>query len=76
MGDGGSQTANRRTGEQPHFRPLDAAQKTRYASDPQTEQGFCTGGVSAMGVKKTGKGRRKIGRKKRKMRSRIRHRKG
>jgi hypothetical protein len=29
-----------------------------------------------MGVKKTGKGRRKIGRKKRKMRSRIRHRKG
>jgi hypothetical protein len=29
----------------------------------------------AMGVKKTGKGRRKIGRKKRKMRSRIRHRK-
>jgi len=28
-----------------------------------------------MGVKKTGKGRRKIGRKKRKMRSKIRHRK-
>jgi len=29
-----------------------------------------------MGVKKTGKGRRKVGRKKRRMRSRIRHRKG
>jgi hypothetical protein len=29
-----------------------------------------------VGVKKTGKGRRKIGRKKRRMRSRIRHRKG
>jgi len=29
-----------------------------------------------MGTKKTGKGRRKIGRKKRRMRSRIRHRKG
>jgi hypothetical protein len=30
----------------------------------------------AVGVKKTGKGRRKLGRKKRRMRSRIRHRKG
>jgi len=29
----------------------------------------------AVGVKKTGKGRRKLGRKKRRMRSRIRHRK-
>jgi hypothetical protein len=29
-----------------------------------------------VGVKKTGKGRRKLGRKKRRMRSRIRHRKG
>jgi len=29
-----------------------------------------------MGVKKTGKGRRKLGRKKRRMRARIRHRKG
>ncbi len=28
-----------------------------------------------VGVKKTGKGRRKIGRKKRRMRARIRHRK-
>lgn len=28
-----------------------------------------------MGVKKTGKGRRKVGRKKRRMRARIRHRK-
>jgi hypothetical protein len=31
---------------------------------------------SPVGVKKTGKGRRKLGRKKRRMRSRIRHRKG
>jgi hypothetical protein len=30
----------------------------------------------AMGVKKTGKGRRKLGQKKRRMRARIRHRKG
>lgn len=30
----------------------------------------------SVGVKKTGKGRRKLGRKKRRMRSRIRHRKG
>jgi hypothetical protein len=29
-----------------------------------------------MGVKKTGKGRRKLGRRKRRMRSKIRHRKG
>jgi hypothetical protein len=29
-----------------------------------------------MGTKQTGKGRRKIGRKKRRMRARIRHRKG
>jgi hypothetical protein len=29
-----------------------------------------------MGVKKTGKGRRKLGRRKRRMRARIRHRKG
>jgi hypothetical protein len=29
----------------------------------------------SVGVKKTGKGRRKLGRKKRRMRSRIRHRK-
>jgi hypothetical protein len=29
-----------------------------------------------VGVKKTGKGRRKLGRKKRRMRARIRHRKG
>jgi hypothetical protein len=29
-----------------------------------------------VGVKKTGKGRRKMGRKKRRMRARIRHRKG
>ncbi len=32
-------------------------------------------GLSEVGVKKTGKGRRKIGRKKRRMRARIRHRK-
>jgi hypothetical protein len=31
---------------------------------------------SSVGVKKTGKGRRKLGRKKRRMRARIRHRKG
>jgi hypothetical protein len=31
---------------------------------------------SFVGVKKTGKGRRKLGRKKRRMRSKIRHRKG
>jgi hypothetical protein len=36
---------------------------------------FSGGNEDQMGVKKTGKGRRKIGRKKRKMRSRIRHRK-
>jgi hypothetical protein len=29
----------------------------------------------AMGVKQTGKGRRKVGRKKRRMRAKIRHRK-
>ena len=29
-----------------------------------------------VGTKKTGKGRRKVGRKKRRMRSKIRHRKG
>jgi len=29
-----------------------------------------------MGVKKSGKGRRKLGRKKRRMRAKIRHRKG
>jgi hypothetical protein len=29
-----------------------------------------------MGVKKTGKGRRKLGRRKRRMRAKIRHRKG
>jgi hypothetical protein len=29
-----------------------------------------------MGVKKTGKGRRKLGQKKRRMRAKIRHRKG
>jgi hypothetical protein len=33
------------------------------------------GSAELMGVKKTGKGRRKIGRKKRKNRSKIRHRK-
>jgi hypothetical protein len=33
------------------------------------------GSAGLMGVKKTGKGRRKIGRKKRKMRAKIRHRK-
>lgn len=33
------------------------------------------GSARRMGVKKTGKGRRKLGRKKRKMRSKIRHRK-
>ena len=32
-------------------------------------------GESNVGVKKTGKGRRKLGRKKRRMRARIRHRK-
>jgi len=31
---------------------------------------------TSMGVKKTGKGRRKLGQKKRRMRARIRHRKG
>lgn len=31
--------------------------------------------AKSMGVKKTGKGRRKMGRKKRRMRSRIRHKK-
>jgi hypothetical protein len=31
---------------------------------------------NSMGVKKTGKGRRKLGQKKRRMRARIRHRKG
>jgi len=30
----------------------------------------------SVGTKKTGKGRRKLGRKKRRMRSKIRHRKG
>ena len=30
----------------------------------------------SMGVKKTGKGRRKLGQKKRRMRAKIRHRKG
>ncbi|MBI1903049.1 MAG: hypothetical protein HYS13_18270 [Planctomycetia bacterium] len=44
-------------------------------------EGRCAGVACAtrshpVGVKKTGKGRRKIGRKKRRMRSRIRHRKG
>jgi hypothetical protein len=34
-----------------------------------------TGGDLLVGVKKTGRGRRKVGRKKRRMRSRIRHRK-
>jgi hypothetical protein len=33
-------------------------------------------GECCVGVKKTGKGRRKVGRKKRRMRSKIRHRKG
>lgn len=33
-------------------------------------------GEFIVGVKKTGKGRRKVGRKKRRMRARIRHRKG
>jgi len=33
-------------------------------------------GGNLVGTKKTGKGRRKIGRKKRRMRSKIRHRKG
>ncbi|MCA9081847.1 MAG: hypothetical protein KDA58_14905 [Planctomycetaceae bacterium] len=32
--------------------------------------------LSSMGVKKSGKGRRKLGRKKRRMRAKIRHRKG
>jgi len=32
-------------------------------------------GVANVGVKKTGRGRRKLGQKKRRMRSRIRHRK-
>jgi hypothetical protein len=32
--------------------------------------------AEGMGVKKTGKGRRKLGQKKRRMRARIRHRKG
>ncbi|WP_139228337.1 hypothetical protein [Planctomicrobium piriforme] len=35
-----------------------------------------SGKFGIMGVKKTGKGRRKLGRKKRRMRARIRHRKG
>ena len=34
-----------------------------------------TDGVEPVGTKKTGKGRRKIGRKKRRMRAKIRHRK-
>lgn len=33
------------------------------------------GELNCMGTKKTGKGRRKIGRKKRRMRAKIRHRK-
>jgi len=40
---------------------------------------FLPGQISlekSMGVKKTGKGRRKLGQKKRRMRARIRHRKG
>ncbi len=36
---------------------------------------LCTWEIG-MGVKKTGKGRRKLGQKKRRMRARIRHRKG
>gem|GEM_PF-567505 len=36
---------------------------------------FSTAKGAFVGVKKTGKGRRKIGRKKRRMRARIRHRK-
>jgi hypothetical protein len=39
-------------------------------------QSINPGVIVVMGVKKTGKGRRKLGRKKRRNRARIRHRKG
>jgi hypothetical protein len=45
-----------------------------YAHWLYLEFGVGTGDV--VGVKKTGKGRRKLGRKKRRMRAKIRHRKG
>jgi len=49
----------------------------RGAKKISTRANCCTKGWTRfMGVKKTGKGRRKLGRKKRRMRARIRHRKG
>jgi len=43
---------------------------------PFIENGFGYHLEESMGVKKTGKGRRKLGQKKRRMRAKIRHRKG
>jgi hypothetical protein len=43
--------------------------------DPAASYFTATNRESFVGVKKTGKGRRKIGRKKRRMRAKIRHRK-
>jgi hypothetical protein len=52
---------------------------TSYNVAREDSAGFRPAGAASgtpMGVKKTGKGRRKLGQKKRRMRARIRHRKG
>jgi hypothetical protein len=52
-----------------------ALRKWVAVCDPCTILLFQIGEPALVGVKKTGRGRRKIGRKKRRMRARIRHRK-
>ena len=49
---------------------------TTFASTTAEAMGAVGHVEDQMGVKKTGKGRRKLGQKKRRMRARIRHRKG
>ena len=52
-----------------HFPPLAEREQTADQQFHSRER------AAIVGVKKTGRGRRKLGRKKRRMRSRIRHRK-
>ena len=57
-------------------RPVLASGEPRILQLHRSDIGFSRSLETSMGVKKTGKGRRKLGQKKRRMRARIRHRKG
>ena len=56
-------------------RPLPTDDLDRYTARLVIVCSTAKGKGSDVGVKKTGRGRRKLGRKKRRMRARIRHRK-